>query len=364
MAVLKTARISFFLSFLILLVFRSPAQGPDPSLGGQMETASARRALASLRKVSDYPLYVMEFRGDYGFAEYLKTGERQPSPLGSRASGNPPAFPWACTCFSALGNSEKPLLGRNFDWYDDVPLVLFTRPDKGYASVSIVDLRYFGFNRKRLPDGDGDQSRLLQTPFAPFDGMNEKGVAVGMMAVPSAEPPFIPDRVTIGELQVIRLILDYAASVDEAVELVSRYNVRIQDPPIHYFIVDTNGRSVILEFVDRKMIVLSNTEPWQVSTNFIVHGTKAPRGVSCWRYNRAYRALQKSAGDLSNGKAMELLRDVSQANTIWSVVYDLAGGGISIVPGKRFDEVLDFNLSQMTKRTEDRHDNEYFPFPE
>ncbi len=370
MTALKTVRIFLFF-FLLLFAVRSPAQGPDgrfgegpdPPLRGQIKTASAKSSPASLRKVNDYPLYVMQFQGDYGFSEYLKTGERRSNPLPSSLSLDFPAA-WACTCFSAMGNPERPLLGRNFDWFDDIPLVLFTRPDEGYASVSIVDLRYFGFNRRNLPDETGIPGRLLETPFAPFDGMNEMGVAVGMMAIPVSEPPFDPEKVTIGELQVIRLVLDYAASVDEAVELIGMYNVQIEVPPIHYLIADSAGRSVIVEFVDGKMIVLPNPEPWQVSTNFIVHGTKAPRGVSCWRYNKAYRVLEKSAGALSNSQAMELLRGVSQANTIWSVVYDLAGGGISVAPGKRFDEVLDFNLSQMMKRTKDREKSEFFPLPE
>ena len=42
------------------------------------------------------------------------------------------------------------------------------------------------------------------------DGMNEKGVAVGMNAVPNAQSPYDPSKVTIGELHLILLVLDYA----------------------------------------------------------------------------------------------------------------------------------------------------------
>jgi choloylglycine hydrolase len=305
--------------------------------------------LASLRKVSNYPVYVLRYHGDYGFAEYLKTGERRERPSAIAAASADPAAAWACTCFAALGDPNKPMLGRNFDWFDDVPLVLLTKPKGGFASVSVVDLRYFGFDRNHLPDEAKDKQRLLETPFAPFDGMNEKGVAVGMMAVPRSEPPFDPARVTVGDLEVIRLILDRAATLDEAVELMGTVNVKVEDPPIHYLVMDSSGRSAVIEFVGGKLIRLPNSESWQVSTNFILHGSDAPRAAPCWRFNRANGALSKLGGAPSIPQALGILESVSQQNTIWSTLYGPANGEIRLVPGKRFGEVLLFNLREMTK---------------
>ncbi len=307
------------------------------------------RTLASLRKISDYPVYVLKYHGNYGFSEYLKIGERRMDGTAVPFIPEISADAWACTCFAAFGDPAKPLLGRNFDWYDDVPLVLFAKPEGGYASVSIVDLRYFGFDRKHLPDEVRDKARLHETPYSPFDGMNEKGVAVGMMAIPRSDPPFDPSKITLGELQVIRLILDHAASLGEAVALIGRFNVQVEDPPIHYLIADSSGHSAVIEFVSGKMIVLPNSEPWQVSTNFILHGSGAPLAAPCWRYNRAYGALKKLRGAAPVPQLLGILETVAQNNTIWSVLYDLAAGDVHLVPGKRFGEVLHFNLQEMAK---------------
>ncbi len=329
-------------------------ESPKPSTESAallpLNERNADLTLASLRKVSDYPVYVLQYHGVYGFSDHLKQGQRRegesplPSPLPGLAAG-----PWACTCFAASGNPGGPLLGRNFDWRNDVPLVLFTKPKEGYASVSVVDLSYFGFDRQRLPDEAVDKRRLLETPFLPFDGMNEKGVAVGMMAVPRSEPPFDPARVTIGEVEVIRLILDRAANLDEAVDLMGTVNIKVENPPIHYLIVDSTGRSAVIEFIGSKLIRIPNAEPWQVSTNFILHGSGAPRAAPCWRYNRAYETLKGLAGAPTINQALGILESVSQRDTIWSTLYAPATGEVRLVPGRRFGEVLRFNLREMTK---------------
>ena len=257
---------------------------------------------------------------------------------------------WGCTCFAALGDKNTTILGRNFDWYDHVSLLLFTDPPDGFASVSMVDLEYFGFTRNNLPDKAQNNRRLLDTPWLPFDGMNEMGVAIGMMAIPDVDTPSDPTKKTIGELEVIRLVLDYAKNTEHAIELITKYNVRMETPPIHYLIADLTGLSAIIEFVNEQMIVIRNTEPWQVSTNFIIHNSGAPENVSCWRYNEAYSTLKESNGKLNNKEAMNLLQSVAQSNTIWSMAYQLNDGKIAAVVGKNYNNIHSFNLKANLER--------------
>lgn len=274
--------------------------------------------LASLTKVADYPFYTMTYYGDYGFSNYINPGNKSFSPAPKTVEFS--SENWSCTCFAAMGDNNSIILGRNFDWYDHIPLLLFTDPPDGFASVSMVDLDYFGFNRNNLPDQAQNNRRLLDTPWLPFDGMNERGVTIGMMAVDHAEPPVDPKKKTIGEIEVIRLVLDYAKNIDHAIELIKKYNIRMETPPIHYLIADSSGQSATIEFVSGKMIVMRNSESWQVSTNFIIHGSGAPQNVSCWRYNRAYSILEEKQGKLTSQEAMNLLQSVAQSNTIWSMV--------------------------------------------
>lgn len=346
----RVARIAAILVLCSLMVWEDVhSNGPQriSSTSPPDKENALRLSFGDLRKISDDPFYVLHYRSDYRFEEYLRTG-RRPA-LGTPNRTVFPMSSWGCTCFASLGGNKAPLLGRNFDWYDHIPLLLVTNPAEGYASLSMVDLSYFGYDRRNPPDSPVRPGNLEEVPYLPFDGMNEKGVAVGMMAIPHADPPYQSNKTTIGEIQVIRLILDYAASTDEAVGLIQKYNVRMDDPPIHYLIADSEGRAVVVEFVRGKMIVHPSTELWQVSTNFILEGSGAPDNVTCWRYHRAYAALRKEAGDLSEETAWQILRNVAQDNTIWSTVYNLKTGDVEVVVGKRFPEIHAFNLGEMTE---------------
>ncbi len=291
--------------------------------------------LSEFEKVDDYPLYVLRHEGDYGFSEYLRTGI-----LSFNFGGGSPS----CTCIAAVGEGGELVFGRNFDFPKNPALLLFTDPPDGYMSVSMVDLGYFGFSMSHLPDLKKGLSDLMMTPYLPFDGMNEHGLSVGMAAIPHAEPPHDPRKVTIGEIQVIRLLLDRAKNVEEAITLLGEYNVEMTDPPIHYILADRSGDSAIIEFVGGEMKVLKGGEPWQVITNFIIHVSGAPEVVSCSRYRFAYDGLSEAGGCVSLEETMDLLEGSSQSSTIWSIVYNLDTGEIRIVMGRKYGNALTFQL--------------------
>jgi hypothetical protein len=166
-----------------------------------------------------------------------------------------------------------------------------------------------------------------------------------MAAIPHAEPPHDPEKVTIGEIQVIRLLLDRAKDVDEALELLRDYNVGLAEPPVHYIVADRSRKSAIIELVGGEMKVLKGDEPWQVMTNFIIHGSGAPGVVSCPRYRSAYDGLSGARGRVSMEDAMSILEGSSQASTIWSIVYNMETGEINIAMGGEFDHVLTFQAT-------------------
>jgi hypothetical protein len=298
--------------------------------------------LASLRRVNDYPFYKMRYYGEYSLPAVsgMEVGTAAIPVAAGTGTGNI----WACTCFAALGGESGRLLGRNFDWYDHVSLLLYIDPPDGYASVSMVDLSYFGYHRENLPDDPENRLGLLGTPLLPFDGMNEAGLAVGMMAVPYAESPYVPGRPTVDEIVIIRVVLDGAGDVEEAIDLFGEYNVVMTDPPIHYMLADSGGNSAVIEFVDYEMVVIRNDEPWQVSTNFVITGSDAPGTTGCWRYNTVYDALSEAGGHISPGSAMQLLEQVSQGNTIWSTVYSPESGEVRVAVGRLYQAVETFDL--------------------
>jgi len=316
-----------YFSILIFLLFLSFTCKQST---GQIENEQSK-TFESLRKVDDFPLYVMHFYGDYNFQDFLEVGIQTSNRIEKK--NNIPK--WACTCFSSLNNQSDVILGRNFDWYDHPALLLFTDPPDGNSSVSMVDLHYLGYGKN--DDVQNNPDRLMEAPYYPFDGMNDKGVAIGMMALSSGQPPRDQNKVTLNSLHVIRLVLDYAENVEEAISLMKNYNIDFSEgPPLHYFITDSSRNSVIIEFLNDEMKIIENNKSWQVSTNFNVNGlTQEAAKASCWRYRQAWDLLENSNGIIFEDKALDILNNVSQSNTIWSIVYNVTSAKINVVMGRK-----------------------------
>lgn len=300
------------------------------------------RTMLSFTKAGAEPLYVMTYYGDYGFNEYLKTGLHHPV---IHLAQNQGESPWACSVFSAWNEKANPLLGRNLDWDHRSAVLLFTNPPNGYRSVSMLDPNFCGYNPPDyIPASFFDRTKLLITPWISLDGMNEYGLAIGMMLVPSAEGSHDPHKMNINPVDVIRLALDYARNVEEAVALINKYNV--PEAKYHYLLADASGDSAVIEFVEGRVEVIRTEEPWQVATNFQIYGVKDGTLI-CNRYATATQTLGKTGGIISDDDAMKLLKDISQDTTMWSVVYNLSTGDILVRTGldpARVSQVKRFKL--------------------
>jgi len=301
--------------------------------------------LGSLQKIDDHPLYSMIYAGAYRSS--LETSLFE-TPF---ASNNQSAV-WACSLFTVLLDKDNFLYGRNFDWQFSPTLLLFTDPPDGYASVSMVDIEYLGFDGSTaeaitaLPVEE--RTALLDTPSIPFDGMNEYGLAIGMAAVPSGDMQPDPGKATIGSLGIIRQVLDHARTMDEAVELMKRYNIDFTGgPTLHYLIADAKGKSVLVEYHNGKMHALENKQPWHLATNFLLSSVDNPKDGDCRRYNFIDATLTETDGRIDPQAAMQLLADVAQSNTQWSVVYQMSSGEIDVVMGQQYQEIHRFQLETL-----------------
>jgi len=321
--------IRILLGFLLVLI-----------LGVGIISYGPVRTMASLERVDDYPLFVMRYHGDYFFDWFSEHGIDWPPFKKFYEAVNPEA----CSSFTAFGDPNHAIFGRNFDWVHRSSLLLFTDPPGGYASVSMVDLYYYGLEgiqeipwKKRF--------NLLGTPYAVMDGMNQWGVAVGQNAVPKRELPYDPNRPTLISNQLMRAILDHARDVNEAVALIQKYNPSFPVVYCHLHIADASGASAVVEYVDGRMVLVRNDEPWQVSTNFLLSETvPVPQTLDYWRYNKVSEHLGKTKGRLSQDEAMSLLQGVSQESTTWSAVYNLSTGDIQVAMGKDYEQIHTFAL--------------------
>jgi hypothetical protein len=308
----------------------------------------ATATLNSLEKVDDHPLYTMRYYGAYN-PKVSSTArvKRLASTNWLSLTPLPPA--WACSLFTAPGKADNRLYGRDFDWVYSPAVLLFTAPPDGYASVSMVDLAYLGFEGSkagRLTDLPlKERQALLGAPFLPFDGMNEYGLTVGMAAVPGGTMPYDPDKETISSLGAIREMLDHARNVDEAVALLQSYNINMEGgPPIHYLIADSAGRSALVEFNAGEMVIIANENAWHLATNHLHTAADETGHSGCWRYDKMYQRLAETGGQLATQDALDLLAGVSQESTQWSVVYGMRTGDVNVAMGRKYTAVHTFHL--------------------
>ena len=155
--------------------------------GGEFST------LKTLNRVEDDAnLFTMEYKADYALDRFLKIGASTDTELiefivRQVLKGIPLKFDLpnlGCSTFAAKLADGTPIFGRNFDMYDSPALLVTTRPKDGYASISMVNLAYIGYNSENLPTSLVKGIMTLAAPYAPLDGVNEKGLAVGVLRRP------------------------------------------------------------------------------------------------------------------------------------------------------------------------------------
>jgi len=301
------------------------------------------RTLASLKKVDDYPLYLMNWQGGYdslgllhNLYEYLFD------------SNTPAVVPQpACTLYSCCGGGNA-LYGRNLDWSYSPALLLFADPADAYASVTLVNIAHLGFRKAdglEIPSWSR-RLRLLLTPGIPYEGINEWGLTIAVASVPQIDVLVKPELDTLQSLAIIRLVLDRAKNTEEAVNLMKKYNVNFTPgPPVHYLIADPQGHSCVIEYNEAGIQVLESNQPWQAATNFYLFDAEDDKKSQCWRYQKTMQKLAENQGRLTIPESFDLLQEVSLGNTQWSVVYDMAEREIYVVLAKDFGKIHKFKLN-------------------
>ena len=350
--------------------------------------------LASFQKLSDRDeahrdgaVYQINFSGDYSFDEFLSQGgasndaELISFVTRSITKGIIPMHiktsSIACSAFTADTQSGGRVFGRNYDFSATNTAIVYTDPGEGrHASYSTIDLSFLGLDADKDVETIGQKFLTLAAPYVPLDGINDAGVACGIFMSYQGEGKGTPtdtqtDRPDITSTTLLRLILDYADSVEDAVALAQQYDLHDSASScFHYMVADSTGRSAILEWVgtdadhdadgaQRQLNVLwndtdalSDSADWQVVTNFIktpgyYDGTTAEmKGLD--RYEHLAAALRETDGIVADkDAAMDLLASVgrrtwdnddSNSNTVHSVVYDLTDKSVLWVGNEHYGE--------------------------
>ena len=298
------------------------------------------------------------FSGDDGFEAFLAQGGASSDAdvtqfLASRlladAAVNGSSF--GCSTLTVSSPDGHQLFGRNFDWQTCNALVVTSKPSQGYSSISTVNLGFIsqagGSLNQMLEQND---IRVLAALYAPLDGMNEKGLAVSVnMIQDSASINQNTEKSDLTTTTAVRLLLNKAASVDEALDLLRQYDLHASmGMMIHFALADTTGKGVVVEYINNEMVV---TETPVVTNFYLAEGTK--HGIGTQQSHERYDILTQTLADHPT-MTMEDVRDamdsVSKDNfnefesTEWSAVFDLNTGTAHYYHRENYENRYTFSI--------------------
>ena len=308
--------------------------------GGWWLFGSFITAANTIEKLED-GLYSMEYNGDYGFDEFLSQGgaasDREVADyLVSflsrglyKIESDVQTGQFGCSTICTQDEHGTVLFGRNYDWEECRTMIVHTKPKDGYESVSTCCLDFLGFSEGYAPDGSiMERIQTLAAIYVPLDGMNEMGLVVAdLMAGDNEETHQRTDKPDLTTTTAIRLLLDKAADVDEAIALLGQYDMNSSIGSAHHLsLADATGKSVVVEYVDGEMLV---TETKVVTNHYLSDCEK--QGVGSEQSHIRFDTLSACTGPADEMDVRDMLESVAQKNypqtegsyeeTMWSVVY-------------------------------------------
>lgn len=262
-----------------------------------------------------------------------------------------------CSTFIAQTPENGYIFGRNLDNQVTDLAVVKTSPKNGYKSVSVINLSFLGYNETYKPEKLLDRINMLATPYFPLDGINEKGLAVGVLQIQAPPTDQKTDKVDIGTTLAIRILLDKCATVKEAVEMLSKYDMHASAKGCYHLqITDASGDSVVVSYVNNEMVVTEKEGDYQCATNFYLHDVPfdyEKQGED--RYEKLVEVLSKNKGILSKEDGMGLLSYVSfdktepdEAGRVyltqWSSLYDLTDKKLILCVDRDYNNPIEFSV--------------------
>lgn len=314
------------------------------------------KAASSVKKL-DEKLYYLEFEGDYGFQQFLKEGgaaseEEMAEYIISVMSGGfykpqreEVKMDFGCSTLSTKGEGYS-LMGRNYDWHGEAgnAMIIHTKPDEGYESYSTTWLDFLGFGDGFAPEEFSEKYMSIAAVYVPLDGINEKGLCVAdLMAGDGEVTKQKSEKADLTTTSAIRMLLDNAADVDEAIELLSQCDMNSSIGMAHHIsISDREGNSVVVEYVGGEMVV---TETDIVTNHYLAEGEKF--GVGNEESHKRFARIEEAKSSVKSVEAMaDCMESVSYENeTKWSIVYDKENLTMDFYNRRDFQSPLSFDFN-------------------
>ena len=328
-----------------------------------MEFGALIKGANSCVKLDDR-LYYMEYKGDDGFdgliakggfekaddmvgyiIEFLSKGHYKPEVETSKE-------PYGCSALTVKTPDGSVMMGRNFDFPSAIGLIMHCIPDKGYETITTFNVEFYNFGEDFKPEGFKNQYMCLSGLFVALDGINEKGLAIAdLMAGDSIETHQRTSKPDLTTTAAISYMLKNAANVDEALKLLESIDMHSDiGAAHHYAMADVSGKSVVVEYVDNKMVV---TESPAVANHYLCE-QKLNVGLTEGddRYDRLCQRFDQTQGVMSEKQLTDAIATVSQPQrkgflgTAWTMVMDLSHPSVTYYSLRHFDKPFHFALSR------------------
>ncbi|MDD5887597.1 MAG: carcinine hydrolase/isopenicillin-N N-acyltransferase family protein [Oscillospiraceae bacterium] len=240
---------------------------------------------------------------------------------------NIPQF--GCSSLQISNGQGGYLFGRNFDYSPCGMYIVEDEPTDGYKSISTADMDFITSSLGDLADKVPDSVYKRIALWIPLDGMNEKGLTISVN--------MIADDAVVNQdsgktnqicISAIRTILDKAATVDEALNILKNSDFHTWDGfMIHLAITDATGKHCVVEYINNQMSVVDSP----INTNFYL--TQGPKyGIGTAQSMIRYKNLVKAMADhptMDKTMLRDTMHSVAKSNfsddehtTEWTSIYD------------------------------------------
>lgn len=321
------------------------------------------RTLLSVKEKGDTGIYEVNYAADYKLDELLQSGGASTEEklvqyiIKTMLKGLPIEVPYeipnlACSTFYAQTPENGYIFGRNLDNQTTDLAVVRTSPKGAYSSVSVVNLSFLGYNETFTPNKLQNRINTLATAFFPLDGVNEMGLAVGVLQLQAPATAQQSDKPDVGTTLAIRAMLDKCADVDEALAFLRSVDMFAAAKGCYHFqIADAKGNSVVVSYVNNEIVVTEKENGFIAATNFYLHEVPfeyEKQGLD--RYEILEKKLTETNSVLTAQEGMNLLEaaritgtDPDEKgrvySTQWSSIYDLTNPSLSLCSDMDYDNM-------------------------
>ena len=241
-------------------------------------------------------------------------------------------------------------MGRNFDFPSATALILHTKPKTGYETITTFNVEFFNMGEGWRPEGFMNQYISLAGLFFALDGFNEKGLAIAdLMAGDNAVTHQDTGKPDLTTSSAIPFLLKNASDVDEALYLLSIIDMHSDVGAAHHYAMsDANGKSVVVEYVNNRMVVVKTP----AVTNHYLCDEKHNVGLmeQDKRYDYLCKRFETTGGVMDEKNLNTAIFSVSQAEnehslgTAWTMVMNLTQKKVTYYSRRHYDNPFIFSI--------------------